>query len=280
VLAQTAPVHEVIVVDDGSTDGTPEVLARYAGRVTVLRQDNSGGATPRNAGIERATGEWVAFLDADDVWKPEKLERQLADAAQAPGCVFAFCWYYCFGHRRGPAPLPADLVTHPWARDVLMPPAVILPSAALVRRNAKARFPDWAHAGQGDDCIYFSELNFEGPCRFLPETLVGYRIHPASSTKKPKATSQGWDNLFRWADQKQADSARLRRALYEILAHTVRNARWKRDWGRYRELREYARARWPAGEPLPPVLCERVLPSFVYRIKDCLDRLRRQPSGG
>jgi glycosyltransferase involved in cell wall biosynthesis len=76
-LAQTVAPAEVIVVDDGSTDGTRERLAPYAGRIVYLRQENKGVSAARNAGVGAATGELIAFLDSDDVWHPRKLEVQL-----------------------------------------------------------------------------------------------------------------------------------------------------------------------------------------------------------
>lgn len=78
ILAQTYRPLEIIVADDGSTDGTAAVVASYGEKVTYLRRDNAGPAAARNLGVQVAQGEFVAFLDADDLWHPEKLARQMA----------------------------------------------------------------------------------------------------------------------------------------------------------------------------------------------------------
>jgi len=78
ILAQTYRPIEIIVVDDGSTDGTRDVAARYGDQVRYLWQPNAGPPQARNRGLTAATGDFVAFLDADDLWHPEKLERQMA----------------------------------------------------------------------------------------------------------------------------------------------------------------------------------------------------------
>ncbi len=77
VLAQTHAPREIIVVDDGSTDETPSITARFGDRITCIRQKNQGIAGSRNAGIRRASGELIAFLDGDDLWEPGKLAAQV-----------------------------------------------------------------------------------------------------------------------------------------------------------------------------------------------------------
>ena len=109
VFAQSYRPIEVIVVDDGSTDGTPAVLARWPA-VRQVRQDNRGVASARNAGLALAGGDFVALLDADDLWEPDKLVRQIAHLDAHPEVGYVCSRYRNFiepGHPR-PAWLSAE----------------------------------------------------------------------------------------------------------------------------------------------------------------------------
>ena len=90
VLNQTFKDYEVLVVDDGSQDNTRELLGHNYPMVRYIHQEHSGPATARNAGIKHAAGEFVAFLDADDIWLPTKLEKQIQHFRQNPptACIF------------------------------------------------------------------------------------------------------------------------------------------------------------------------------------------------
>lgn len=135
VLAQTYSPVEVVVVDDGSTDTTPELLAGYGDRIRVLTQENAGVSAARNLGIRESRGDFIALLDSDDAWTPDKLAVQMEVMAGDPGiliCQTEEVWIRN-GRRVNPK------VKHKKPSGMIFEPSLKLclvsPSAVMMRRN-------------------------------------------------------------------------------------------------------------------------------------------------
>lgn len=98
VLNQTYQDFEIIVIDDGSTDNTKEVLSKYDNKIRYLYQKNSGASAARNLGINKAIGEYISFLDADDIWLPFKLKSQIDIMAKNQDVALIFTDIESFNH--------------------------------------------------------------------------------------------------------------------------------------------------------------------------------------
>lgn len=136
IKAQTLPVARIFIVDDGSTDGTIEwvrTLAQDDPAIELVEMQHGGANVARNAGIARARSEWVAFLDSDDAWEPEKLERQFALLEERPDLVGLFCGFRLVGIKVEKIHRPRD---NPSLLDLRCANGLGSTSGAVIRRSA------------------------------------------------------------------------------------------------------------------------------------------------
>ena len=177
-LAQTHADLEVIVVDDGSTDGTIERLRAFDGRVEIHRQPNGGVAAARNRGARVASGEWLAFLDADDIWLPTKVQRQLA-CSRGP---MVYTDRYNIG-ARGELPEIQSLVTPMHDGDLFLPLLLegnfITASSVLLRRDVFDEVGGFFEELRGtEDWDLWVRIAAAGhTINIVREPLLQYRFH-------------------------------------------------------------------------------------------------------
>lgn len=200
-LNQTHRNLEVIIVDDGSTDQTRIVassLATSDPRVRYIYKENGGVASARNRGIAEARGDFIATLDADDLWYPTKLTRQLERFEQSgpeTALVYAWCcWIDDFGNVTGSAP-PTRLEGGIFP-EMCLGNVVISGSNALVRREALIAAGSFdeslrSRGGQGcEDWKLYLQIAERYAIAMVPEYLVGYRISPGSMSDDFKQMMQ------------------------------------------------------------------------------------------
>lgn len=218
VLAQRVGTIEIIVVDDGSTDDTAQRLARFGDRVQYVYQRNSGVAAARNAGLARADGELVAFLDADDVWHPNKLQIQLDRLDRRPDLGLigtgAFSW---------PAPRVPEIMLDvappavPVTRDELMVKNRFITSSVVLRRSVVERVGEFDTSLCGpEDHDYWLRAAAVTRTANLPLPLVGYRSVAGSLSKNAAAMELGMRQILDKLDARGAwnGSRSLRRRAY------------------------------------------------------------------
>lgn len=203
VLAQTYPAHEVIVVDDGSTDQTQAVLTRYGPRIKYIRQANAGPPAARNTGIAQATGDFIALLDSDDLWVPEKLQRQVDYLESHSACGLIYTDMKTFDE----SGIIEESVKV--SRNLTLPSGHIFPqmfaetlfqtSAVLIRKACiDAVGPFDTSLRMGDDYELFLRISRHYELGYVDEPLVLYRQHPGQGTRTwGKQLQQGvpWEFL-------------------------------------------------------------------------------------
>lgn len=257
VLAQTYPVDEILVIDDGSKDGTCAVVESYGGKVRLLQQKNQGPSAARNRGVQSSTAGYIAFLDADDYWDPEKIARQIQCIESTPDAVLCYTGLVNFNLEEGwSVPGPATPLAEARAALRLQNPKIV-PSSVLVTREAFVRSGGFDTALKGSEDWDFAIAMLElGTFAVLDEPLTFYRCSSTGlsadadrmflETKKmlDRRLLHGLNGLERWI---------WRRRILSYHAYTASmNARAAKQSDKERSYMLSSLASWPSPLWFPP----------------------------
>lgn len=194
-LAQTHPPFEVIILDDKSTDSTLKVINELAAEFPVIRSypnhRNLGVANTRNIGFEKSRGEYIALLDADDMWMPEKMEKQITLMVEK-GCDFSYTGYSFIDSQGKPINKTYNVPETITLKDMLKENYIGCATVVLTREIAKNYTMEKKYSHE--DYVLWLELLQDGkkPCG-INQPLMIYRLSPHSrSGNKKKAAKDRW----------------------------------------------------------------------------------------
>lgn len=185
VLQQTLTDIEIIVVDDGSTDKTSELMQQFGNKVNYIYQENQGVSAARNNGIKASRGKYVAFLDSDDIWLPTKLEKQIKALNENPKNKVCYTEYFSVSEKMTPQDLRRIRSDVSVLQDLLLVGNVVGPPSTVVAEREM-----FERIGGFDESLSLSadwDMWIRLACVtefiFLNEPLVKYRLHKSNMSR-------------------------------------------------------------------------------------------------
>jgi glycosyltransferase involved in cell wall biosynthesis len=263
VLAQTLDATEIIVVDDGSTDHTRSLIESIGdSRIRYVYQENAGVSVARNRGLSLATGEFIAFLDADDLWRPTMLAKQAALLNHDPGLGFAFTNFVRFVHPEGTV-LPDHFTFYPElftlpVRDGPMPGTFVIQGDAfraligfhdppgftqviMFRRGVLGGLAFDPALRLNEDLSFVMRVSMRGKVAFNTEVLADVRRHGKNATitheKLAESKLAAFLTLKPHIDsepRRKAYEARLVKAFISAAKLMCQDRRWAEGFRAYR----------------------------------------------
>lgn len=191
VFSQTLQPAEVIVVDDGSQDDTAAVAERLGAK--VIRRPNGGLSAARNTGVQNSTSEWIALLDADDLWAPDKLRMQ-ADRVQT-GTVLVYTGIRVFGDEG--VRQARSAVDPAQARKLLRYCNPITPSTVIARRDALSQNGGFREDIRAcEDWDMWARLQKVGDFEAVPDPVTDYYVYPSSMSTDPRRMLEATERII------------------------------------------------------------------------------------
>lgn len=273
-LSQTLLPSEIIVVDDGSTDESAQLAASFGPPVRVVQQTQMGESAARNRGIEVAEGEWIAFLDADDVWHPNKLAEQAKLCLQDVDCVHTN--FYFFGEQSGKVDVSGIPPNVRYSIPNVASRNPFRISSVMIRKTLPVRFPEWTQ--HGEDLLFFLDLCLYARIELVPLFLTGYRVHTSSQSKTPDMLVRRFHSLLTYLKNRpqisEQEAQQAIQGYIDLIAENTVMARYLRRWDEYRCLKGCLLSHSDLlTERAKRVASERVFPPYVYAIKDFLQNV-------